>query len=226
MRDDRAAFTLTELLVVIAVIGILAAFLLPTLARGKRRAQSMCCISNLHQLGLAMHAYLADHHVYPDHPWTTQLYAELQPDWQKEGYFLDRGVWLCPSSKWRAQRTIPPPVSYGYNASGVLKIGNPTNMLGLTRGVFVAAVAEVEVANPADMMAIGDTFDGGGTFSRLDLDRLRRRGNDLSRHGSRANVLFCDEHVESPQQNVLFEDVSDAALVRWNRDHLPHRERL
>jgi hypothetical protein len=32
--------------------------------------------------------------------------------------------------------------------------------------------------------------------------------------------------VESPTLKFLFEDTSDAALVRWNRDHLPHRDRL
>jgi hypothetical protein len=41
-----------------------------------------------------------------------------------------------------------------------------------------------------------------------------------------ANVIFCDGPVESPTLKFLFEDTSDAALVRWNRDHLPHREKL
>jgi hypothetical protein len=39
-------------------------------------------------------------------------------------------------------------------------------------------------------------------------------------------VVFCDGHVESPALKFLFEDTSDAALVRWNRDLLPHREKL
>jgi prepilin-type processing-associated H-X9-DG protein len=47
-----------------------------------------------------------------------------------------------------------------------------------------------------------------------------------SRHQGKANVVFCDGHVESPTLEFLFEDTSDAALVRWNRDHLPHREKL
>jgi prepilin-type processing-associated H-X9-DG protein len=42
----------------------------------------------------------------------------------------------------------------------------------------------------------------------------------------KANVVFCDGHVESPALAFLFTDTSDAALSRWNRDHLPHRERL
>jgi hypothetical protein len=39
-------------------------------------------------------------------------------------------------------------------------------------------------------------------------------------------VVFCDGHVESPSLQFLFADTSDAALVRWNRDHRPHREKL
>jgi prepilin-type processing-associated H-X9-DG protein len=46
------------------------------------------------------------------------------------------------------------------------------------------------------------------------------------RHQGRLNVLFCDGHVESPTLQLLFVDASDAALVRWNRDHQPHREQL
>jgi prepilin-type processing-associated H-X9-DG protein len=41
-----------------------------------------------------------------------------------------------------------------------------------------------------------------------------------------ANVVFCDGHVESPTLKFLFADTSDAALARWNRGHLPRREKL
>ena len=48
----------------------------------------------------------------------------------------------------------------------------------------------------------------------------------MLRHQGKANVVFCDGHVESPTLKFLFEDTSDDALSRWNRDHLPHREKL
>jgi len=55
------AFTLVEVLVVIALIGILAALLLPAMSKAKAKAQGIACLNNTRQLGYAWTLYASDH---------------------------------------------------------------------------------------------------------------------------------------------------------------------
>jgi len=65
-KTQRAAFTLIELLVVIALMALLAALLFPVFGTLRGKARESTCLSNLHQLGIAITMYCQDYdELYP-----------------------------------------------------------------------------------------------------------------------------------------------------------------
>jgi prepilin-type N-terminal cleavage/methylation domain-containing protein len=98
-RPQHRAFTLVELLTVIAVIAVLAALLLPALAAAREKARETACRSNVHQIGVAIMAYVAD---YRDHlPVAGRLGPEPIFGWPALPDVLgaglrDSGVFRCP----------------------------------------------------------------------------------------------------------------------------------
>jgi len=65
MKTKQHGFTLIELLTVIAIIAILAAILLPVFGRAREQGRRTSCMSNLHQIALAMKMYKQDCRGYP-----------------------------------------------------------------------------------------------------------------------------------------------------------------
>ena len=60
-QNNRRGFTLAELLVAIAIIGLLAALFLPALAKAKNQAKRTYCLNNLREINLATRMYAEDH---------------------------------------------------------------------------------------------------------------------------------------------------------------------
>jgi prepilin-type N-terminal cleavage/methylation domain-containing protein len=89
-RHDRSlrryAFTILELLVVVAIISVLAAILFPVFALARANARRTACISNLHQIGLALNLYRQDYDGLPPH------LSLITP-----GYLTDPRVLVCPN---------------------------------------------------------------------------------------------------------------------------------
>ena len=106
----RRAFTLIELMIVIAIIGVLAGVLYPVMAGARKRSRTSVCVSNIHQCGVALKLYMDDYET--NIPPSDQIAREL----------LKKMLTCCPNdTEWTkgCTQTFGAPLigSYAYTRS-------------------------------------------------------------------------------------------------------------
>lgn len=238
-------FTLVELLVVVAILSLLVSLLTPYLRRAVERARTTICGSNQHQLGLAMHSYVAKCGWYPvgiDEHAVNDLRVWLWPP-QLRVYTGDAQVMRCPqapeSTLWKPAFGSGLPAYYGYYPDEVRILGMshkfsygynvwganigvvPNPGLGVYRGnAYFGETKASKVALPSDMVAFADSTMSDYWSGYIGIYRVGQYPSSI--HRGSANILFCDAHVELTRCEDII-DINDYAVnVRWNTDHQRH----
>ncbi|MGD0650820.1 MAG: type II secretion system protein [Verrucomicrobiia bacterium] len=192
------AFTLIEMLTVVAIIGILAGLLLPALNSAREKGRRIACASDLHQIGIALLSFAGDHQNHipsvannANDPPTNNWYNALI-----DGGYITPKVFQCPDDR-RVAAPGATPRSYAI----VIANSNPDTEFWIAGSRLtcpwltnssVAVVGEyyqVEGVNPI-------IESDGGNYIRSPSASIRPSSKHVSGNPVAGNYLFLDGHVE------------------------------
>ncbi|MEM6853515.1 MAG: DUF1559 domain-containing protein [Planctomycetota bacterium] len=157
----RSAFTLIELLVVISIIALLISILLPALRAARQAGQSVACLSNMRQIGLAMNGYTVDNaESFP----IGELFSADGTDWPilLTDYFSGTGTTWSDSSESDALRcpsaALPGIGRTHYGAHPVLtpRIGSNDPMASSPSGTRPKPYSINDVFRPSTVFQVAD----------------------------------------------------------------------
>ncbi|MFH1706689.1 MAG: type II secretion system protein [Planctomycetota bacterium] len=100
MSYRKHGFTLVEILVVVAIVMVLLAFLFPVVTMARETARRTVCVSNLYQIGLACQTYAGDNRSFFPYGAGSINPDPLIPKVVAPGYIENSRILYCPSARY------------------------------------------------------------------------------------------------------------------------------